>query len=56
MTAIKNQPGMVITATATGRLPQPSNHATEGYRILWALCGAGIGALVMLLGDLLGRR
>jgi hypothetical protein len=39
MTTIKNQPGMVTMATATGRLPQPSNHATEGYRILRILWG-----------------
>ena len=37
-------------------LPQPSDYATEGYRVLWTLCGAGIGVLVMLLAGLLGRR
>ena len=36
-------------------LPQPSDSA-EGYRILWTLCGAAIGVLVMLLAGLLGRR
>jgi hypothetical protein len=56
MMTIKNQPRMVTMATATGRLPRPSNSAAEGYRILWTLCGAGIGVLVTLLGDLLGRR
>jgi hypothetical protein len=37
-------------------LPQPSNYAAEGYRLLWTLCGAGIGVLVMLLAGLFTRR
>jgi hypothetical protein len=37
-------------------LPQPSNYATEGYRVLWTLCGVGIGVLVMLLAGLLAKR
>src|SRR5262249_55904949 len=37
-------------------LPHPSNYAAEGYRVLWTLCGAGIGVLVMLLAGLLARR
>jgi uncharacterized membrane protein YccC len=37
-------------------LPQPSNYAAEGYRLLWTLCGVGIGVLVMLLAGLLARR
>jgi len=37
-------------------LPQPSNYAAEGYRVLWTLCGVGIGVLVMFLADLLSRR
>jgi Fusaric acid resistance protein-like len=37
-------------------LPQPSNYAAEGYRVLWTVCGAGIGVLVMLLAGLLARR
>jgi hypothetical protein len=37
-------------------LPQPSNYAAESYRVLWTLCGVGIGALVMLLAGLLTRR
>jgi len=37
-------------------LPQPSDYAAEGYRVLWTLCGVGIGVLVMLLAGLLGRR
>jgi len=37
-------------------LPQPSNYAAEGYRVLWTLCGAGIGVLVMLLAGLLAKR
>ncbi len=37
-------------------LPQPSNYSAEGYRVLWTLCGVGIGVLVMLLAGLLGRR
>jgi len=37
-------------------LPQPSSYAAEGYRVLWTLCGAGIGVLVMLLTGLLAKR
>jgi hypothetical protein len=37
-------------------LPQPSNYAAEGYRLLWTLCGVVIGVLVMLLAGLLGKR
>jgi hypothetical protein len=37
-------------------LPQPSNYGNEGDRVLWALCGVGIGVLVMLLGGLLAKR
>jgi hypothetical protein len=37
-------------------LPQPSDYAAEGYRILWTLCGVGIGVLVMFLAGLLARR
>ena len=37
-------------------LPEPSNYAAEGYRILWTLCGVAIGVLVMLLAGLLARR
>jgi hypothetical protein len=37
-------------------LPQPSDYAAEGYRVLWTVCGAGIGVLVMLLAGLLAER
>lgn len=37
-------------------LPQPSNYAAEGYRVLWTLCGVGTGVIVMLLAGLLARR
>jgi hypothetical protein len=37
-------------------LPQPSNYAAEGYRILWTLCGVAIGAVVMFLAGLLARH
>ena len=37
-------------------IPQPSNYAAEGYRLLWTLCGAGIGVLVMLVAGLLAQR
>jgi hypothetical protein len=37
-------------------LPQPSNYGAEGYRILWTLCGVGIGVVVLLLAGLLARR
>jgi hypothetical protein len=36
--------------------PQPSNYSAEGYRVLWTLCGAGIGVLAMLLAGLLAKR
>ena len=37
-------------------LPQPSSYSAEGYRVLWTLCGVGIGVMVMLLAGLLARR
>jgi hypothetical protein len=37
-------------------LPQPSNYSAEGYRVLWTLCGVGIGVLVMMFTWLLARR
>jgi Fusaric acid resistance protein-like len=37
-------------------LPQPSDYAAEGYRVLWTLCGVGIGVLVMFLAGLLAKR
>jgi fusaric acid resistance family protein len=37
-------------------LPNPSNFADEGYRVLWTLCGVGIGVLAMLLVGLLAKR
>jgi uncharacterized membrane protein YccC len=37
-------------------LPQTSSYSAVGYRVLWTLCGVAIGALVMLLADLLTRR
>ena len=37
-------------------LPQPTNYAAEGYRVLWTLCGVAIGVVVMLLADMLGKR
>jgi hypothetical protein len=37
-------------------LPQPSNYADEGYRVLWTLCGVGIGVLAMFLVGLLAKR
>ncbi|MFF0157713.1 FUSC family protein [Streptomyces sp. NPDC005263] len=37
-------------------LPQPSDNAAEGYRVLWTLCGVGIGLAVMLLTGLLAKR
>lgn len=37
-------------------LSQPADDAAEGYRVLWTLCGVGIGVLVMLLAGLLAER
>ncbi|QKG23696.1 FUSC family protein [Actinomadura verrucosospora] len=36
-------------------LPQPSHYSAEGYRVLWTVCGVGIGLLVMLLAGLLTK-
>jgi len=36
-------------------LPQPGSYSAVGYRVLWTLCGAGVGLLVMLLARLLTR-
>ncbi|WP_381802701.1 FUSC family protein [Streptomyces niveus] len=37
-------------------LPQPSDYAAEGYRVLWTLCGVAIALLVMLLAGLLAKH
>lgn len=37
-------------------LPQPSDYSAVGYRVLWTVCGVGIGVLVMVLAGLLARR
>ncbi|MFE7380085.1 FUSC family protein [Streptomyces zhihengii] len=37
-------------------LPQPTDYAAEGYRVLRTLCGAGMGVLVMLLAGLLSQH
>ena len=37
-------------------LPEPSNYAAAGDRVLWTVCGVGIGVLVMLLAGLLTKR
>jgi uncharacterized membrane protein YccC len=37
-------------------LQQPNNYGAEGDRVLWTLCGVGIGVLVMLLASLLAKR
>ncbi|WP_034272795.1 FUSC family protein [Actinospica robiniae] len=37
-------------------LTQPSNYGAEGDRVLWTLSGVGIGVLVLLLAELLGKR
>lgn len=37
-------------------LPQPSDYAAEGYRVLWTLCGVAIALLVMLLAATLAKR
>jgi hypothetical protein len=36
-------------------LPQPSNYSAEGYRLLWTLCGVGIGVIVMFAAGLLAK-
>jgi hypothetical protein len=35
---------------------RPSNYGTEGYRLLWTLCGVGIAVVVMFLARLLVKR
>jgi uncharacterized membrane protein YccC len=37
-------------------LLQPSSYTAEGHRVLWALCGVGIGVFVMLFAGLLAKR
>ncbi|MEU1704071.1 FUSC family protein [Streptomyces sp. NPDC005706] len=37
-------------------LPQRSDNTAEGYRVLWTLCGVGIGLAVMLPAGLLAKR
>ena len=37
-------------------LAQPSSYGTEGDRVLWTLCGVGIGVLVIVLAGLLAKR
>jgi hypothetical protein len=37
-------------------LPQPSNYAAEGYRMLWTLCGVAMALAFMLLVGLLAKR
>ncbi|MFK0259075.1 FUSC family protein [Streptomyces sp. NPDC090445] len=37
-------------------LPQPSDYAAEGYRVLWTLCGVAIGVLTMVLSGPLATR
>lgn len=53
--------GLYCAAIAAGvllliDLPQPTDYAAEGYRVLWTLSGAGIGVIVMLLAHLLGKH
>ncbi len=36
-------------------LPQPSNYAAEGYRVLWTLCGVSTGLVVLLLAGLFAK-
>jgi hypothetical protein len=36
-------------------LPHPTNYSAEGYRLLWTLCGVGIGVVVMFLAGLLAK-
>lgn len=37
-------------------VPHPSDYSAEGYRVLWTVCGVGIGVLTVLLAGLLARR
>ena len=37
-------------------LGKPTDYGAEGYRVLWTLCGVGIGVIFMLLAGLLGKR
>jgi hypothetical protein len=37
-------------------LPQPSDYAAEGYRMLWTLCGVAIGLFTIVLAGLLAKR
>ncbi|MBY8877983.1 FUSC family protein [Actinacidiphila acidipaludis] len=35
---------------------QPTDYAAEGYRMLWTLCGVGIGLATLLLAGLVAKR
>lgn len=37
-------------------LPHPANYSAESAKVLWTLCGVGIGVLVMVLAGLLAKR
>jgi hypothetical protein len=37
-------------------LPQPSDYAAEGYRMLWTLCGVAIGVLTITVTTFLSKR
>jgi uncharacterized membrane protein YccC len=37
-------------------LLQPSSYGAEGDRVLWTLCGLGIGLIVLFLAGLLAKR
>ncbi|MBM9509000.1 FUSC family protein [Actinacidiphila acididurans] len=37
-------------------IPQPSHYSAEGYRVLWTLCGVGIGVFTLLLAGLLAKH
>jgi Fusaric acid resistance protein-like len=37
-------------------LPQPATYSAAGYRVLWTVCGVGIGLLVMLLAGLFASK
>ena len=47
---------MAATALILLDLPQPADYAAEGDRVLWTLCGVGIGVLIMFLAGLLAKR
>ena len=47
---------IACAALIAADLPQPTNFAAEGRRVLFTLIGVGIGVIVMFVADRLQRH